>query len=64
MRKKTDVYVCRKLFLYYFLTEQGFVPFANRPDKFDCRKRVWLYEDSQEIRAAVEDFYAHKPAHL
>lgn len=64
MQKKNDVYVCRKLFLYYFLTEQGFVPFANRPDKFDCRKRVWLYEDSQEIRAAVEDFYAHKPAYL
>ncbi|NBH80531.1 hypothetical protein D3Z52_20750 [Clostridiaceae bacterium] len=64
MSKKSNVYVCRKLFLYYFLTEQGFEPFANRPDKFDCKKRVWLYNDSSALRDAVDDFYANKPANL
>lgn len=64
MNKKSKTYVCRKLFLYYYLTEQGFEPFANRPDKFDCKKRVWLYNDSQELRCAINEFYAHKPENL
>lgn len=64
MSKKSNVYVCRKLFLYYFLTEQGFELFANRPDKFDCKKRIWLYNDSSALRDAVNDFYANKPANL
>lgn len=57
-------YVCRKLFLYYFLTEKSFVPYRVVPDKWDCKKVVWLYEDSPEIRAAVEEFYANKPDNL
>ncbi len=62
MRK--DVYVCRKLFMYYFLTEKGFTPLQHRPDKYDCKKLVWIYEDSPEIRDAVEEFYANKPDNL
>ena len=58
MSKKT--YVCRKLFLYNFLTEKGFQPFKVAPDKFDCKKLVWLYTDCAEIRNAVEEYYAIK----
>ena len=50
--------VCRKLYLYYYLTQQGFQPRSTRPDKFDCKKLVWLYDDTKELRNAVEDFYA------
>ena len=50
-------YVCRKLFLYYRLTELGFKPYAVKPDKYDVNKVVWLYDDCEGIRQAVNDFY-------
>ena len=57
-------YVCRKLYLYYYLTEQMFVPYKIAPDKWDCKRLVWLYEDTPEIREAVEKFYSNKPENL
>lgn len=56
MEKKT--YVCRKIFLYNFLTSKGFVPFRVCPDKFDCKKYIWLYTDSPQLRDAVEEYYS------
>lgn len=64
MSKNQNVYVCRKLFLYYHLTKEGFKPISHRPDKYNCDKVVWIYEDSPMLRDAVEDFYAHKPENL
>lgn len=55
-----STYVCRKLFLYYRLTELGFEPYAVKPDKYDVNKVVWLYDDDPEIRQAVDDFYKEK----
>lgn len=54
-------YVCRKLFLYHLLTERGFVPFKVAPDKWDCKKLVWLYTNSPELEAVVEEYYANAP---
>lgn len=51
-------YVCRKLYLYYYLTQEGFIPKTTRPDKYDCKKLVWLYDDTQDLRSAVERFYS------
>lgn len=58
--KKSNVgtYVCKKLGLYNFLTDRGFTPYRVAPDMRDCRRLVWLYDDSDEIRNAVEDYYA------
>lgn len=56
MNNKT--YVCRKLFLYEFLTKKGFVPYKVAIDKYNCKKNVWLYDDCQEIRNAVEEYYS------
>jgi len=55
-----NTYVCRKLFLYYRLTELGFKPYAVKPDKYDVNKVVWLYDDCEAIRCAVENFYKEK----
>ena len=57
---KNQTYVCRKLFLYYFLTEKGFKPYRTVPDKWDCNKTIWFYDDSNEIRNAVEEYYSTK----
>ena len=53
-----NIYVCRKLYLYYYLTQEGFVPTSVRPDKYDCKKSVWLYTDTQDLRDAVNRFYS------
>lgn len=50
-------YVCRKLRLYSFLTDCGFKPYRAVPDMYDSSRLVWLYEDSDEIRDAVEEYY-------
>ena len=54
--KKT--YVCRKIYLYRFLTKKGFEPFKVDIDKYDCKKHIWLYTDSEELRKAVEEYYS------
>lgn len=56
--KKT--YVCRKLFLYQFLTKKGFEPFRVCVDKYDCKKTIWLYTDSEYLRECVEEYYSMK----
>ena len=54
--KKT--YVCRKIYLYRFLTKKGFEPFKVDIDKYDCKKCIWLYTDNEELRKAVEEYYS------
>lgn len=56
MDKKT--YVCRRVFIYEFLTKRGFVPYKIATDKFDCTKTVWLYDETPELRDAVEECYS------
>lgn len=59
--EKSRTYVCRKLYLYYLLTERGFEPFKVAPCKYDCHKTVWLYTNSPELQAVVEEYYANAP---
>lgn len=58
MNSNKKIYVCRKLFLYNFLTQKGFKPFKTQIDKYDCKKLIWLYDDCPEIREAVEEYYS------
>lgn len=50
-------YVCRKLWLYEMLTKRGFEPYRVAIDKYDCKKTVWLYDDSDALRDVVEEYY-------
>ena len=52
-----NVYVCRKLYLNIFLQIKGFKPFAQREDKYDNTKKVWLYNDSTELQVAITEYY-------
>ena len=58
MNSKT--YVCRKLWLYEFLTKKGYKPYKVAVDKYDCDKLVWLYTDSDSLRADVEEYYSNR----
>ena len=60
--EKSKTYVCRKLFLYYLLTQRGFKPFRVAPDKYNCKHTIWLYTSSPELEAVVDEYYANKPA--
>lgn len=55
------VYVCRKIRLYDFLTKKGFKPFKQVTDKNDCKRLVWLYEDTPDLQTAVKEYYSEIP---
>lgn len=50
-------YVCRKMRLLTFLIKNGFYPFASRIDNKDNTRLVWLFNDSVELRCAIESYY-------
>ena len=51
-------YVCRKIRLYQYLSSKGYVPYKTCIDKYNCKRLVWLYDDSDGLRDAVEEYYA------
>lgn len=57
-RSNGGTYVCRRIKLYSYLTTHGFKPYSVVPDMYDTERVVWLYEDSDDIREAVSDYYA------
>lgn len=56
MEKKKQSFCCYRLTLYNWLSARGFVPFAVKPDMKNPLYSVWLYDDTPEIRASVEEF--------
>lgn len=50
-------YVCRRIKLYDYLTKQGFRPLFIRADRDNPDRNVWIYEDSIELKYAIEDYY-------
>lgn len=55
---KSKTYVCKKIKLYNYLTSKGFVPFRIAPDLFDCKRLVWLYDDCDDLQAAITEYYS------
>lgn len=56
-----NYYVCRRMKLMSYLTKKGFMFTATLPDMHNPKYHVWLYEDSEELRAVVEEYYTTKP---
>lgn len=57
---KKNTYVCRRPFIYEYLTKKGFIPYKTAIDYYNCKNIVWLYDDSKELREAVEECYSTK----
>lgn len=51
-------YVCRKIRLYSFLLDKGFKPVQVRPDRDQNERLVWIFDDTQVLRNAIEEYYA------
>lgn len=52
------MYVCRRVKLCGFLIGKGFQYLFSRPDRKNKDYSVWLFEDTPELRAAIEEYYA------
>ena len=50
-------YVCRRIRLYSFLSQQGYIPIMVQKDKYDPHRLIWLYEETDELKKAVCLYY-------
>lgn len=57
-------YVCKRMRLYNYLSDKGFVFYKACRDKFNPEYTVWLYEWSEELEAAVSEYYAEVNARI
>ncbi len=50
-------YICRRIKLLTFLQNKGFQYIMHEPDKYNPKYTIWLFEDTEEIRKAVDEYY-------
>lgn len=43
--------------MYSFLTKLGFTPKMIQPDKYDSRRLIWIYEETESLLSAVDLYY-------
>ena len=54
-------YVCKKIRLFNFLSNNGFVPYKIDKDRFNKKYLVWLYIDTPELSKAISEYYLNVP---
>lgn len=54
--KVMDTFICTKFRLCKYLMDRGFLPYASKPDKFNPRYRVYLFEENEELNKAVSQY--------
>lgn len=56
------VYVCKRLKLFSWLTENGFTPFKQVQDDNNPRYMCWLFVNSAQLQKSISEYYA-QPTH-
>ena len=56
MQTNTRTYVCKRLRLCRYLMEHGFQPYQISPDRDNPRYDVYLFNQSDELTAAVTEY--------
>lgn len=56
------MYFCKRLRLLIFLEKKGFKYIHVIKDKKNPNYSIWLFEDSEELRKAVEEYYSTVPS--
>ena len=51
-------YVCKRLRMCEYLVNRGFTPSATIPDATNPRYKWWLFDTSDELDAAVREYFA------
>ncbi len=57
---KIKHYVCRRIKLYNFLSDNGFVPESVRTDIYNPKYKVWIYVETDQLRSCVEEYYGNR----
>lgn len=62
--KYGEIYICKRYRLLSFLKSKGFLPETTLPDRDNPRYNVWLYQNSEELEKALEEYFeaAHNRA--
>ena len=50
-------YVCKKIKLYEYLTNKGYKPYRVATDIYNAERKVWLYDDSDNLRKDIDNYY-------
>lgn len=56
VKKVMDTFICTKFRLCKYLMDRGFLPYASKPDKFNPKYRVYLFEENEELNKAVSQY--------
>lgn len=52
-----EFYVCKRLKLYDYLVQHGFMPCEQRADKYNAKYLVWIFKNSKELQNTVNTYY-------
>ena len=51
-------FVCKTMKLYDYLTNKGYEPYKVARDIFDTKKYVWLYDETEQLRTDVDEYFS------
>lgn len=58
-----ETYLCRRIKLYNFLCDKGFVPLQVVHDKFNSKYYNWVFAWSVDLQLAIKEYY-DQPTHI
>lgn len=51
----------KKIRLYSWLSDHGFVPFKAVTDKYNPTRLVWLYPNGEDLQGCISEYYSLIP---
>jgi hypothetical protein len=54
-------FVCKRIRLFSFLSEKGFVPLTTDKDKYNNNFLVWIYLETPQLLKAIDEYYKTVP---
>lgn len=59
-----EIYFCSRLRILEWLTQHGFEPIGNRPDRTDPNYTCWLFKRSPQLEQTLADYRKSKEQQL
>lgn len=50
-------YTCRRWRMLEWLMNRGFEPVQTLPDPTNVKYKIWLFDNTEELQAAVEEYF-------
>lgn len=55
--KYGEKYICKRYRLLSFLKSKGFLPETTLPDRDNPKFNVWIFNNSEELEAVLEEYF-------